>query len=55
MMLGDELHTAHKKQQKYTFYTHVLKVNINFQHKIKVTLFFFTKLNDIIPSINLFN
>jgi hypothetical protein len=28
MMLGDELHTAHKKQQKYTFYTHVLKVNI---------------------------
>ena len=57
MMLGDELHTAHKKKQKYTFYTHVLKVNINFQHKIKVTLEKLTKLNDIIniPSINLFN
>jgi hypothetical protein len=26
---------AHKKQRKYTFYTHVLKVNINFQRKKK--------------------
>ena len=39
---------AHKKQRKYTFYIHVLKVNINFQRN-KNFQFFFTKLNDRIP------
>ena len=39
MMMCDKLHTQKKtaqKQREYTFYAHVLKVNINFQRKKKL-------------------
>ena len=48
MMLVDKLLT-HTQKRKYTFYTHVLKVNINFQCKKKA----FKKIMKLINIIRL--
>ena len=59
MMLGDKLHTKNNKNTCYlvesrqtTFYTHVLKVFVNFQplKKLRKKI---TKINDIIPLIRI--
>jgi len=49
-MLEDKLHT--KKQRKYTFYTHVLKVNIYFQPITKLINSTFKLLEiEILPQL----
>ena len=45
------INDVEKNQQKYTLYTHVLKVNVNFQHN-NVLVFFNLNLNEIIPFIH---
>jgi hypothetical protein len=58
MMLGDKLHAKEPNKEytrflvesrQTTFYTHVLKVYINFQRKKTTTFKSITKINDIIP------
>ena len=44
MMMCDKLHTQKKtaqKQREYTFYAHVLKVNLTFNAKKKLSIFFY--------------